>query len=140
MSATVESCRTWVIDTRVDAATRERLGDARQLADARSESVGALIVGAECDPDPLIASGADTIVVVEGTCGAAGRVAIAEQILAAIRPRAVLASGNPDGREWAARLAARLGWRLCSPASELAPPGSERPWLFPMANATGVAA
>jgi electron transfer flavoprotein alpha subunit len=28
----------------------------------------------------------------------------------------VLASGSPDGREWAARLAARLGWQLYSPA------------------------
>jgi len=116
MSATVGSCRTWVIDTRVDASTRERLGDARQLADALSESVGALIVGPECDPDALLASGADTIKIVEGTLGAAARIAITERILISIRPRVVLASGSPDAREWAARLAARLGWRLCSPA------------------------
>ena len=116
MSASVEACRTWVIDTRVDASTRERLGDARQLADAMSESVGALIVGPQCNPDALLASGADTVKIVEGTCGAAGRIAIAEPLLAATRPRAVLASGSPDGREWAARLAARLGWRLVSPA------------------------
>jgi len=116
MSATVESCRTWVIDTHVDASTRERLGDARQLADALSESVGALIVGPECDPDALLASGADTVKIVEGTRGAANRIAIAVRILAPLRPRVVLASGSPDAREWAARLAARLGWRLCSPA------------------------
>jgi electron transfer flavoprotein alpha subunit len=124
MSAPVESCRTWVIDHRVDAATYERLGDARQLADARSESVGALIVGACCGPEALIAAGADCVKIVEPTesagcvarCGPAARTANAEVTLAALRPRLVLASGSPDGREWAARLATRCGWRLVSPA------------------------
>ncbi len=124
MSAPVESCRTWVIDHRVDAATYERLGDARQLADARSESVGALIVGACRDPEALIAAGADWVKIVEpvgsagrvARCGPAGRTASAEAILAPLRPRVVLASGSPDGREWAARLAVRRGWRLVSPA------------------------
>jgi electron transfer flavoprotein alpha subunit len=124
MSSRVESCRTWVIDHRVDAATYERLGDARQLADARSESVGALIVGACRDPEALIAAGADCVKIVEpaesagcvARSGPAARTANAEVILAALRPRLVLASGSPDGREWAARLAARCGWRLVSPA------------------------
>ena len=65
MSAHVESCRTWVIDHRVDAATCERLGDARQLADARSEAVGALIVGSRCDPETLIAAGSDFVKIVD---------------------------------------------------------------------------
>ncbi len=133
MSAPVEWCRTWVIDHRVDAATYERLGDARQLADARSESVGALIVGACCDPGALIAAGADCVKIVKPVrpadpgsaggsagrvagCGPLGRTANAEAILAPYRPRVVLASGGPDGREWAARLAVRRGWRLVSPA------------------------
>ena len=142
MSAPVESCRSWVIDHRVDAATYERLGDARQLADARSESVGVLIVGACGDPGALIAAGADRVMIVEPVtsaepgsargsvdpgfadgaadhvtrCGSVGRTANADAVLRAFRPRLVLACGSPDGREWAARLAVRLGWRLISPA------------------------
>ncbi len=142
MSAPAEPCRNWVIDHRVDAATFERLGDARQLADARSESVGALIVGACADPGALIAAGADCVTIVEpvgsaepGTAhesvssdfagdaaddvarfGSAARTANVEAVLAPLRPRLVLVSGSPDGREWAARLAVRLGWRLVSPA------------------------
>jgi electron transfer flavoprotein alpha subunit len=133
MSAPVESCRTWVIDHCVDAATYERLGDARQLADAREESVGVLIVGACGDPEALIAAGADCVKIVEpapsessgsarGSAGHAARfgprarIANAEAILTAFRPRVVLASGSPDGRELAARLALRRGWRLFSPA------------------------
>jgi electron transfer flavoprotein alpha subunit len=133
MSAPIESCRTWVIDHRVDAATYERLGDARQLADARSESVGVLIAGACSDPEALIAAGADCLKLVESVgsvesestrgsvepnsaLGSVGRAANAEAVLAPLRPRLVLASGSPDGREWAARLAVRQGWRLVSPA------------------------
>lgn len=124
MSTPVASCRTWVIDHRVDAATCERLGDARQLADARSESVGALIVSSRCDPEALIAAGADCVKIVEpvassapeSACGSAGLTLNAEAILAPHRPRVVLASGGPDGRAWAARLAVRRGWRLVSPA------------------------
>jgi electron transfer flavoprotein alpha subunit len=124
MSAPDESCRTWVIDHRIDTATCERLGDARQLADARSESVGALIVGSHCDPAVLIAAGADVVKIVEPVApsepdfdgGSAFRALNAEAILAPFRPRLVLASGSPDGREWAARLAVRRAWRLFSPA------------------------
>jgi electron transfer flavoprotein alpha subunit len=124
MSAPVTACRTWVIDHRVDAATYERLGDARQLADAHSESVGVLIVGSSCDSAALIAAGADCVKLVEpgvssvpkSACGSEGRTLNAESILAPLRPRVVLASGGPDGRAWAARLAARRGWRLVSPA------------------------
>jgi len=136
------SCRCWVIDHRVDAATYERLGDARQVADARSETVGVLIVGACGDPGALIAAGADCVKIVGPAapadssaardplapglagktaddvagCGSVGRVANAESILAPFRPRLVLAPGSPDGREWAARLAVRQGWKLVSPA------------------------
>jgi electron transfer flavoprotein alpha subunit len=124
MSAPVESCRSWVIDQRVDEATCERLGDARQLADLRSESVGALIVGSRCDSEALIAAGADLVKIVEPIArsdsdfdaGPVFRSLNAEAILAPFRPRLVLASGSPDGREWAARLAVRRGWRLFSPA------------------------
>jgi len=136
MSAPTGSQRFWVIDQRVDAATLERIGDARQLADAHADAVGVLIVGSCADPDALVAAGADRVAIVEpgdsaGTDsgrepaaatdgwaegGAAARVANAAAILGAARPRLVLASGSPDGREWAARLAVRLGWRLISPA------------------------
>jgi electron transfer flavoprotein alpha subunit len=124
MSASAESCRTWVIDHRIDTATCERLGDARQLADPHSESVGALIVGSHCDPAVLIAAGADVVKIVEPVApsdpgfdgGSSFRALNAEAILAPFRPRLVLASGSPDGREWAARLAVRRAWRLVSPA------------------------
>ena len=142
MSAPAESCRNWVIDHHVDAATFERLGDARELADTRSESVGVLIVGACSDPSALIAAGADCVTIVEpvgsaelgsargslnpdfagdaaddlARFGSAARTANVEAVLAPLRPRLVLVSGSPDGREWAARLAVRLGWRLVSPA------------------------
>jgi electron transfer flavoprotein alpha subunit len=52
----------------------------------------------------------------ESACGSAGLTLNAEAILAPHRPRVVLASGDPDGRAWAARLAVRRGWRLVSPA------------------------
>jgi len=117
-------CRTWVIDHRVDAATFERLGDARELADARSESVGALIVGPCREPEALIRAGADCVKIVEpvspsapeGIHGLASCTCNAAAILAPHRPRLVLASGSPDGRAWAARLAVRRGWGLFSPA------------------------
>jgi len=124
MPAAAAPCRIWVIDQRVDAATFERLGDARELADAGAQSVGALIVGPCADPDALIAAGADCVKVVEraatadpdSACRSTFRSRNAEAILADSRPRVVLASGSPDGRAWAARLAVRQGWRLISPA------------------------
>jgi len=124
MPAPAEPCRIWVIDHRVDAATCERLGDARQLADARSESVGVLIVGSCCDPEALIAAGADCVKIVEPVSpssaefvgGLASRTLNAAAILGPLRPRLVLASGSPDGRAWAARLAVHQGWGLFSPA------------------------
>jgi electron transfer flavoprotein alpha subunit len=48
--------------------------------------------------------------------GPQARTANADAILTAFQPRVVLASGSPDGREWAARLALRRGFRLVSPA------------------------
>jgi len=124
MPVPVEPCRIWVIDRCVDAATYERLGDARELADGCSESVGVLIVGPCCDPEALITAGADCVKIIEPVSrsapesvrGSASCALNAEAILAPLRPRLVLASGNPDGRAWAARLAVRLGWRLFSPA------------------------
>jgi len=117
MSASGAPCRIWVIDHRVEAATCERLGDARRLADAGSESVGALIVGTRCDPIALIAAGADCVklvepaasAVAESACGSEARIQNAEAILAPLRPRLVLASGSPGGRAWAARRAVRRG-------------------------------
>jgi len=124
MPAASAPCRIWVIDHRIDVATFERLGDARELADASAQSVGALILGPCADPDALIAAGADCVKIVEraaaadpdSACGSASCNQDAEAILAAARPRVVLASGSPDGRAWAARLAVRQEWQLFSPA------------------------
>ncbi len=124
MPAEFDACGTWVLDHQVDTATFERLGDARQIADAQSDCVGALIVGACRDPELLIAAGADRVAIVEPpqapdricAFGPAGRLANAEAFFDRCQPRLVLASGSADGREWAARLAVRRGWRLVAPA------------------------
>jgi electron transfer flavoprotein alpha subunit len=124
MATSVAACRIWVIDDHFDVATFERLGDARALADAGGQSVGALIVGSCAEPDALIAAGADCVKLVERGAAARADSALGSQVLSlnagailpAFRPRIVLASGSPDGRAWAARLAVRQGWELISPA------------------------
>jgi len=70
MPAASAPCRIWVIDHRIDVATFERLGDARELADASAQSVGALILGPCADPDALIAAGADCVKIVERAAAA----------------------------------------------------------------------
>lgn len=107
----------WVIDESVQTATLERLGDARKVADTLGGLVGVLIVGeAAPDNELLTRQGADYICHVEVGGGVKTRVGVAAELLSPLKPRLILASGDASGREWAARLAARSGWRLISPA------------------------
>ena len=108
----------WTLDTSIGKSTLERLGDARQAADRLDTGVGCLVVGDEdCDSDSLFRHGADLVIQAKvKDAGGLTRVAAAERILKPRNPRLVLASGDCAGREWAARLAVRLGWKLVSPA------------------------
>lgn len=108
----------WVLDEMVQPATLERLGDARKVADAIGGLVGVLIVGDKApDNDLLTRHGADYICYVEVAAGGClSRVSVAAELLPALRPRLVLVGGESAGREWGGRLAARLGWKLVSPA------------------------
>jgi electron transfer flavoprotein alpha subunit len=92
-----------------------RLGDARRAAG--DDGVGVLTVAAGAvDTDRLIEHGADEVVVVKTACtGQRTKVAAAAEVLCPHHPRLVLAPGTAGGREWAARLAIRAGWRLISP-------------------------
>ena len=59
------SVRIWVVDHEVNAATLERLGDARSVADRLEVGVGAVVVGTEdVASETLIAHGADEVVLV----------------------------------------------------------------------------
>jgi electron transfer flavoprotein alpha subunit len=101
----------------VDEALCERLGDGRLLADRLGCGVGVFLTGADrSDALRLVARGADRVCHVASSLPVESAVATAEKILLAEKARLVLAAGDCSGREWAARLAARLGCRLVSPA------------------------
>lgn len=111
----------WVIDERAGPGAFERLGDARQVGARLRTGVGVLLVGEsdeyEADAQRLIAQGADHVVLVASpAAGCETRLRVAREVLEPHRPRLVFAPGDCRGREWAARLAVRGGWRLFSPA------------------------
>ena len=95
----------------------ERLGDARLVADRIDAAVGALVLDADHEAlKMLIAHGADAALCVTARPGPWSSVATAVAALTGHAPRLVLAPGDCMGREWASLLAARLGWKLVSPA------------------------
>lgn len=107
----------WVFGCGVDAALLERVGDARQIADQLGSEVGALVLGFDADEtEPLISSGVDTVAYVPVKLGQQSAVATAAAVLDEYGARLVLAAGDARGREWAARVAVRLGWQWVSPA------------------------
>jgi len=116
MTAQTARIHVWVVDHEVNAATLERLGDARRVAEA--DRVGALIVSSHpVDGQELIRHGADHVAMVRvERDGPRTRLAAAAEVLARHRPRIALLGGDPVGRGWAARLATRLQWPLLSPA------------------------
>lgn len=107
----------WVLDETMQPGTLERLGDARKVGDTLGCLVGVLIVGNSApDYDLLTRHGADYICHVDVDArGPLSLTAVATELLSPLPPRLVLTGGDAIGREWAARLAARTGWRLISP-------------------------
>jgi electron transfer flavoprotein alpha subunit len=119
-----DSARIWVLDHASSAATLERLGDARDVADKVGTDVGVLIVSSESiDARPLAEHGADEVVLLKAPDAAhAGPLTVAgqaQQWFAERSPRLVLTGGDAFGREVAARLAARLDAALYSPALQV---------------------
>jgi electron transfer flavoprotein alpha subunit len=115
--ARARDLKVWAIGAGVDEALLERLGDARQAADALGCGAGVFVTGAgRSEALRLIACGADRVCHVVTPLPAESTAATAEAILRGRGARLVLACGDCEGREGAARLAARLGWRLVSPA------------------------
>jgi electron transfer flavoprotein alpha subunit len=107
----------WILGHGVDEALQERAGDARRAADQLGTGVAALVVGTEAHAaERLIAYGVDVVYWLESPLGLCSAVATAAAVLAEHQPRLVLAGGECTGREWAALLAVRMGWRLISPA------------------------
>lgn len=105
----------WVIERCAGQGTYERLGEARQIADALGERVG--IIVAEGDADKLIAQGADLVVpVLPSGLGPATFAFAVGEILNGQTVRLVYASHCPEGRALAARLAVRSQGVLISPA------------------------
>jgi len=109
--------KVWTLGEAVDDPLLERLGDCRRLADSTGAAVGALVTGAtRADAETLIARGADQVRFVSSRPGLLSLVAMAAAVVRDTGARLVMAGGDGAGREWAARLAARLGCPLVSPA------------------------
>lgn len=122
MPAREERLRIWALGQGVEPSLLERLGDARALADAAGERVGALVLGApEEEAAHLFPHGADAVLFSARSPGPCSRAATAEAELPRRGAGVVFAGGDVAGREWAALLAARLGWRLVSPALMVEP-------------------
>jgi electron transfer flavoprotein alpha subunit len=94
-----------------------RLGDARDLADRIGRSVSLLAFGREEADDSWIAHGADRVHLIVGEAfGQHAAVAEAAEHWRNEPPFLVIAPADRIGRAWSARLAARLNWKLVSPA------------------------
>lgn len=111
-------CKIWVIDESIDDATLERLGDARHIADIVNWQVGVLLIGSQQRGLEMLGQyGADCILhIISPQAGPETRIRASLTCLEPYQPRLILASGVPQAREWAARLAVRAKWRLVSPA------------------------
>ena len=111
------SLTVWVIDHQINTATLERIGDARIVADRLGSGMGVLLIGDHAgNVQQLVSHGADHICCIHTpSSGQMTFVEAAMCVLSEQRPRLVFAPGDVVGREWAARLAARLGSHLVSP-------------------------
>ena len=114
----------WVVGDSSDADLAGRLGDARELADRNRSNVGVLQFSTTGDgygdrqqAQAWIEYGADDVHILNFSH--TDPAAWTDAALAFWRgrlPRLVLASAGRIGRAWSARLAARTGWPLASPA------------------------
>lgn len=124
MAALRDGLKVWALSEGVNDALLERLGDCRRAADGMRAGVGVLVVGAaRSEAGALLARGADRVCFVASTIGLESRVSTAEALLREHGAGLVMADGDCGGREWAARLAARLGCALVSPALGVTPRG-----------------
>ena len=104
----------------------ELIGQARQLADASKEQVGAVLIGKDVAPlaQEAIESGADFVYLVEGDeyahYSTDGYTAAFCQAVNEYKPAAILVGATPDGRDLAPRIAGRLETGLCADCTELA--------------------
>jgi electron transfer flavoprotein alpha subunit len=109
--------KVWVLGEGVDDALFERLGDCRRAADSLRAGVGVLVAGAaRAQAEALVARGADQVRFIPSIPGPGALVGAAAPLIRGHAARLVVAGGDCTGREWAARLAARLRCRLVSPA------------------------
>lgn len=112
----------WVVGLSSDDDMLGRLGDARELADRCSAKVGLLRfeTGSEVDDRQAqiyIQHGADQVCLLSAPREDQSAWIGAAQAFWRLRPpRLVLSSADRKGRAWSARLAARAGWPLVSPA------------------------
>ena len=123
-----------VLDHAVSAGTFERLGDTRRVADrCRARLLLILLTAGEFDDASAaeaIAHGADEVAVVRAEyaallADASCLVGPTVGELRGVTPRLIVAPGDAVGREWAARLAARQGWALASPALMISARGEQ---------------
>lgn len=111
----------WVV-TQGDDDVAGRLGDAREIADRLGAPVCVLAylsgpVQPSGEADRWIEQGADRVQYVTGCAGDQGAaVTAATTLWGSCAPRLVLSAADRAGRGWSARLAARTGWSLVSPA------------------------
>jgi electron transfer flavoprotein alpha subunit len=108
----------WVVTLHPDDDVVGRIGDARDLADRLGTPVSVLAFRTEQgEANPWIHHGADRIYfVIGGEDDQAATVSTAEDLWQTDRPRLIIAPADRVGRAWSARLAARLSWRVVSPA------------------------
>jgi electron transfer flavoprotein alpha subunit len=112
----------WVVSVGSNDDLLGRLGDARDVADRDSLSVAVLRFDPagrddEQQSQPWIQGGADAVLVLRPSSESQSAwIDAALQVWNAHSPRLILTSADRVGRAWSARLAARTGWTLVSPA------------------------
>jgi electron transfer flavoprotein alpha subunit len=112
----------WVVSFAPDDDVVGRLGDARDVADRCDGRVGALRFDSAGVVDDQLAQswihhGADAVHILRlSDDGQAGWLDGAQEFWRTRPPRLVISPADRAGRGWSARLAARLGWQLVSPA------------------------
>lgn len=112
-----DRCAVWVLSGAVDQAMLERSGDARRVADQLGARVGALVrTPTAAEAEQLLAYGVDRVYWMAAAAGQRSLVATTATLLTEHHARLVFAAGDGAGREWAALLAVRLGWKLVTPA------------------------
>jgi electron transfer flavoprotein alpha subunit len=107
-----------VVTLHPDDDVAGRIGDARDVADRLGAIVSVLAFrGDPAEAETWIQHGADCVhSVIVATNDQTSNVDAAEAMWSTDPPRLVIASADRVGRAWSARVAARLSWRLVSPA------------------------